>query len=71
MKISICNVDLELKNELCEQYKQKLLYDITPEECRMYAEAYFEKDFTDIIKLYPIESIIAAIENAMKEEISL
>ena len=71
MKLTICNVNIELKTELCEQYKQKILYDITPEECRMYAEAHFEKDFTDIINLYPIESIVAAIENAMKEEINL
>ena len=71
MIINIDGNNIILKDEICVQYKQKLLYDITPDECKVYTEAYFDKPFKEVVKNFPLSSVSIAIENAMREEISL
>ena len=71
MRMSIGGTELNLNDKLCETYREKLLYDISENECILYAESYFEKPFNDIVKLYPVESIEKAIEKAIQMEIDL
>lgn len=71
MKVLVEGVEIILSDALCSEYRKKLLYEITPDECKVYAESYFDLPFTDIIKTYPMSGVIAAIEGAMKEEITL
>lgn len=71
MKVTVDGTQLNLNDELCMKFNEKVLYDITENECRLYAEAFFDKSFEEIVTLYPIESIAKVIENAMKEEIDL
>jgi len=56
-----------LNKDLCRQFQDKLLYSITPEECRVYAAASLGDDFMKL----PEADIVAAIERAMREEIEL
>lgn len=71
MNINVNEAKLCLNDELCEKFKEKVLYDVTESECKMYAEAFFEKSFDEILELYSVEDIVNAIEKAMQEEIDL
>ena len=71
MNIRVNGTEITLNDELCEKFKEKVLYEITENECRMYAEAFFEKNFDAIINLYPKSSIEKVIENAMQKECEL
>jgi hypothetical protein len=71
MKILVCGCELELDDEICMEYSKKILYNITEDECKLYAESYFEKPFKDILEQYPVESIGKVIEKAMLQEIDL
>jgi len=71
MKLNVDGNCILLDDSLCKQYKEKLLYDITPDECKVYAESYFDKPFHEVVKSFPLSSVSIAIENAMREEISL
>jgi hypothetical protein len=71
MKVLVCGSKLELNDEICIAYNEKILYNITAEECKLYAESYFEKPFEDILEEYPVESIEKVIEKAMLQEINL
>lgn len=71
MKLNVEGSIIILDDILCKQYKEKLLYDITPDECKVYAESYFDKPFHEVIKSFPLSGVSKAIENAMREEISL
>lgn len=56
-----------LDKELCRQFREKLLYEITSEECRVYAATSLGDEFMNL----PEGMIAAAIEKAMREEIEL
>lgn len=56
-----------LDKELCRQFREKLLYEITSEECRVYAAASLGDEFMNL----PEGMIAVAIEKAMREEIEL
>ena len=71
MKIKVHNTELNLNDDVCKAYKEKILYEITVKECEMYAQTFFNQPFGDIEKMFPVESIEKAIENAMQEEIAL
>jgi len=71
MKVLVEGVEIILNDALCNEYREKLLYEITPDECKVYAESYFDMPFADIVKTYPMSGVVAAIEGAMKEEITL
>lgn len=71
MMIKVNNIELNLKDSICRDFKEKILYDITANECEMYAETTFNDSFSEIVKAYPIDIIEKAIEKAMLEEINL
>ena len=71
MKIKVQNTELNLNDDICKAFKEKILYEITEKECEVYAQTYFNQSFDEIKKMYPVDSIEKAIENAMQEEIAL
>ena len=54
-----------LDKELCRQFREKLLYEITSEECRVYAAASFGDEFMNL----PEGMIAAAIEKASNDSL--
>lgn len=71
MKLTVYGNEINLDANICRQFKEKILYDVTENECILYAEAYFDATIEEIFKLYPIDSIEKAIEKAMQKEIDL
>lgn len=71
MKIKVHNTELNLNDNVCKAFREKILYDITDKECEMYAQTFFNQSFEEIEEMYPVGSIEKAIENAMYEEIAL
>lgn len=71
MRIKVHNTELNLNDGICKAFKEKVLYEITDKECEMYAQTFFNQPFEEIEKMYPVDSIEKAIENAMQEEIDL
>jgi len=71
MRLLVCGNEINLDANICKQFKEKILYDVTEKECILYAEAYFGVSIEEIFKLYPIDSIEKAIEKAMQKEIDI
>jgi RecA-family ATPase len=71
MTVMVNGTNLELDDKICVEYEEKILYNITENECKLYVESFFEKPFEEILAQFPKESIEKAIENAMLQEIEL
>lgn len=71
MTVMVNGTNLELDDKICMEYEDKILYNITEDECKLYAESFFKTPFEEILVQYPKESIEKAIENAMMQEIEL
>jgi ribosome-associated translation inhibitor RaiA len=71
MKRNIEGLTIELEDNLYAEFEEKLGHPVTELDCLAYVQGAFHMKFEQIRNRFSAEEITHAVEDAMREELSL